>query len=111
MLEPPISVAAVHWNLISQILQNHAPAYEVWAFGSRARFQAKPFSDLDLAIISNQPLPLVLHTTLTNAFAESNLPFRVDLVDWATTNNAFRQIIAQDKVVIQIPQRGEDPHV
>jgi hypothetical protein len=32
-------------------------------------------------------------TALEDAFADSNLPFRVDVVDWAATSEAFRVII------------------
>jgi hypothetical protein len=30
---------------------------------------------------------------LKDAFAESNLPFRVDVADWAAKSEAFREII------------------
>jgi type I restriction enzyme S subunit len=29
------------------------------------------------------------------------LPWKVDIVDWATTTDSFRRIIERDKVVIQ----------
>jgi hypothetical protein len=38
---------------------------------------------------------------IVDAFATSDLPIRVDLVDWASTTEAFRKHIAQDKVVVQ----------
>jgi type I restriction enzyme S subunit len=42
---------------VRRILQKHVPGYEVWAFGSRAKWTAKPYSDLDLVIISDRALP------------------------------------------------------
>ncbi len=89
--------------IVRNILKVHVPLYEVWAFGSRAKWTAKPFSDLDLTIISDKGLTLRESAELANDFLESDLPFKVDLVDWATTSDAFRKIIAQDKVVIQAP--------
>ena len=83
------------------ILHAHVPRHPVWAFGSRARSQAKPHSDLDLAIITDQPLPLSTQAALAEAFSESDLPWRVDVVDWSTTREAFREIIARDKAVLQ----------
>ena len=83
------------------ILHAHVPRHPVWAFGSRARGQAKPYSDLDLAIITDQPLPLRALAALAEAFSESDLPWRVDVVDWSTTSETFREIIARDKVVLQ----------
>jgi len=37
---------------------------------------------------------------LKDAFAESSLPFRVDVVDWATTSAEFRAIIEERFEVI-----------
>ena len=77
------------------------PNVEVWAFGSRAKYVAKPYSDLDLALITRQPMTLEQLANISEAFENSDLPIRVDVVDWAATSEAFRKIITQDKVVIQ----------
>ena len=37
---------------------------------------------------------------LAEAFAESDLPWKVDIVDWATTSESFRKIIQQHRVVV-----------
>jgi type I restriction enzyme S subunit len=39
--------------------------------------------------------------SLRDDFTESDLPFKVDVVDWATTSDSFRRIIARNKVVVQ----------
>lgn len=57
---PVLDIAPEHLRIVRSILARHAPGYPVWAFGSRARGEAKPYSDLDLAIITDQPLPLVV---------------------------------------------------
>jgi predicted nucleotidyltransferase len=98
---PPIDIRPDLWPIVRDILHRHVPQYEVWAFGSRARSKAKPYSDLDLAIISDTPLPLPISAQMADDFSDSDLPWRVDLVDWATTHPAFRLIIARDKVVLQ----------
>ena len=89
---------------VRDILRRHVPHHEVWAFGSRARNTAKPYSDLDLAIISDRPLSLRLIARLEDDFSESDLPWRVDVVDWATTQPSFRRIIEQSKVVLDFQQ-------
>lgn len=99
--EPPIDIAPHDWADVVRILHEQVPAIEVWAFGSRARRTAKPYSDLDLALITQQPLSLEQLAAITDAFATSDLPIRIDVVDWASTNEAFRKRIAQDKVVVQ----------
>lgn len=98
---PKIEVKEEHWNIVRNILQKHVPDLAVWAFGSRARWSAKPYSDLDLAIMTNEPLPLAVSAAMTEDFSESDLPWNVDIVDWATTSKSFQQIIANDKVVVQ----------
>jgi hypothetical protein len=38
---------------------------------------------------------------IQTAFEESDLPIRVDVVDWASCSEAFRAIIAHDNIVVQ----------
>lgn len=98
---PNIEIRPDHWAIVQGILQKHVPQYAVWAFGSRAKWRAKQYSDLDLAVIADKPLPLVVSAALADDFSESDLPWKVDIVDWATTSETFRQIIERDRVVVQ----------
>jgi type I restriction enzyme S subunit len=98
---PPIDLNPRDWQIVRDILARHVPQYEVWAFGSRAKRTAKEYSDLDLAIITDQPMSLSLSAAISDDFVESDLPIKVDVVDWATTSEAFRRIIEQQKVVVQ----------
>jgi predicted nucleotidyltransferase len=93
-------------ELVRGILQRHVPEREVWAFGSRVQGNAKPFSDLDLAVLGEQPLELSIQAELAEEFSESDLPFKVDIVDWATTSERFRQIIRKEYVVLQEQNDG-----
>jgi type I restriction enzyme S subunit len=44
---------------------------------------------------------------MAEAFDESDLPYKVDLVDWATTSESFRKIIERDRVVVKkVVDRG-----
>ena len=98
---PPIDLSQRDWEIVRDILAHHVPQYEVWAFGSRTKRTAKEYSDLDLAIITDQPLSLSLSADIANAFEESDLPIKVDVVDWATASEIFQQIIEKNKVVVQ----------
>jgi len=53
---------------------------KVYLFGSRARGDFSEFSDVDLAVYSEKDISDKL-TLLTVILEESNLPFKVDLVD------------------------------
>ena len=103
---PLIDIREDHWDIVQGILQKHVPQYEVWAFGSRAKWTAKQYSDLDLAIITDKPLSLDVSASLSDDFSESDLPYKVDIVDWATTSESFRKIIEWDKVVVQRGNAG-----
>ncbi|CAE6821947.1 restriction endonuclease subunit S [Xanthomonas arboricola pv. juglandis] len=103
---PNIDIRPDHWQIVRDILHKHVPHYEVWAFGSRAKWLAKQYSDLDLAIITDQPLSLAVSAALADDFSESDLPWKVDIVDWAATSEAFRQIIERDRVVVQKSRSG-----
>lgn len=108
MSEAPFNIKSIDLSeaqllLVDAILQTHVPELSVWAFGSRVTGNARPYSDLDLAVITERPLPPSQRAALAEASSESDLPWKVDLVDWATTSEAFRQIIERDKVVLQKP--------
>ena len=105
---PKIDIRPDLWEIVQGILKKHVPLCEVWAFGSRAKWNAKEYSDLDLAIITDRPLSLDVSASLSDDFSESDLPWRVDVVDWATTSESFRKIIEHDKVVVhEGKKRGE----
>jgi predicted nucleotidyltransferase len=88
-----LDLAPTHLAEVCRLLQFHVPGRTVRAFGSRVQGTAKPFSDLDLAVMGEIPLDFRTLAALKDAFAESNLPFRVDVVDWASTSEAFKVII------------------
>lgn len=102
MSQPPdIDISADQWAIVQAILEKNVSEHEVWAFGSRARKTAKPYSDLDLVILAPTPLSLAKRAALADEFSESELPWKVDVVDWASIEDSFKQIIAQDKVMIK----------
>lgn len=104
---PAIDIQPEHWAIVRDILQKYVPQYEVWAFGSRAKWNAKEYSDLDLAIISDKPLALECRAALDDDFSESNLPWKVDIVDWVHTSASFRKVIKLHKVVIKLREDQE----
>ena len=87
-------------EIVREILRRHLPGRTVWAFGSRVKGKARPYSDLDLAVLGDQPLALSTRADLAEDFSESDLPFKVDIVDWATTSERFREIIRTEYIVL-----------
>jgi type I restriction enzyme S subunit len=106
MAEVPagLDVSPVHWAIVEAIVKKHVADREVWAFGSRTKHSAKPYSDLDLVVMGEQPLSLATSAALADDFSESDLPWRVDVVDWATTSEEFRKVIAVHRVPVHLPK-------
>lgn len=100
-MPPPIHISESDWQEVQRVLAQEIPGLEVWAFGSRARGHAKPYSDLDLALITTTPLSLAQLASLTHAFESSDMTIRVDVVDWSSISETFRHIVSSDKVVVQ----------
>ncbi len=89
---------------VTAILGRLVPEYEVRAFGSRVRGKARKTSDLDLAIMTDLPLSIERTAELRDAFRESDLPFRVEFLDWAVTDERFRKIVESESVSLK-PRR------
>ncbi|HEV7997403.1 MAG TPA: nucleotidyltransferase domain-containing protein [Stellaceae bacterium] len=91
-------LAGGHRRLVLSILAAHLPQGSMaWVFGSRASGRARPLSDLDLAIDAGRRLTLDEIAELAEAFTESDLPYRVDVVDWRGIDERFRQTIAAER--------------
>ncbi|MBI4081169.1 MAG: nucleotidyltransferase domain-containing protein [Candidatus Lambdaproteobacteria bacterium] len=101
MTVPDIQIAPRHWEVVAALLERHVPHCDVWVFGSRAKHQAKPYSDLDLVMAGDGPLPLATLAALAAELEDSALPFKVDVVDWATLSPSFRETIRSTSVRVQ----------
>ncbi|MHB9028630.1 MAG: nucleotidyltransferase family protein [Candidatus Latescibacterota bacterium] len=88
-------------KIIEDILERYAPEYEVRAFGSRVTRTAKKHSDLDLAVAGRERIDPKRLDRLKEAFEESDLPFRVDVLDWNAISPEFRKIIEKKYEVIR----------
>ena len=89
-----------HLEEVQQIVAEHIPDCEVRSFGSRAKWTAREYSDLDLAIVGDEPLDWRVLGKLQDAFEESGLAITVDVLDWHSTSEAFREKIESDYTVV-----------
>ena len=88
-------------TLLREILRAHLPpGTRVWVFGSRATASARRYSDLDLALESDTPLRPDMFGNLTEALSESDLPYKVDVIDLRSVDPAFRALIAPDMITL-----------
>ena len=105
-----LDLKPAHLATVRRVLAEHAPGCEVRAYGSRASWTAKDYSDLDLAVVGEGPLHWRTLSRLKEAFEESRLPMRVDVLDWHATPDRFRREIERGYVVVQ-PKGAAVPKV
>ncbi len=80
---------------VREILGQHLPGLEVRLFGSRVRGTARKFSDIDLVIVGASAVPEQTLTDLRDAFANSDLPYKVDVLDWQAITPEFQKVIEE----------------
>ena len=88
-----------HARILRSVLRTHLPkGVRAYVFGSRARGSARQYSDLDLALEWDRPLGLDFLGRIAEALSESDLPYKVDIVDLLTADPSFRARIAVESV-------------
>jgi type I restriction enzyme S subunit len=99
-MTPAIDITTAQRKTLLTLLRQFIPGVIVWAYGSRAKWTARPNSDLDLVAFTT-PAQSPLVSELKDALAESNLPFTVDLHVWDEIPERFHTIIRNEYVVLQ----------
>ena len=83
---------------VRDILTRILPGARYLAFGSRLGTHHHPYSDLDIAVEASRKIPLGMLSALEEAFAESDLPFRVDIVDLQRASPEFRRMVEANHI-------------
>lgn len=87
---------------MEEILREHLPEVEVWAYGSRVSGESHRGSDLDLVLRGPglEKIPPANLLDVEEALRESTIPFLVEARDWARLPESFHREIGRDYVVI-----------
>lgn len=96
-----IDLAPEQLEIVRRLLAVQVPDCEVRAFGSRVTGNARPYSDLDIVLLGPARLSIGRLAALREAFAESELAIRVDVIDWNAISKNFRNIIAAQFEILQ----------
>ncbi|GAX59121.1 nucleotidyltransferase [Candidatus Scalindua japonica] len=96
--ESLIDVEPEHLKLIKKILKRHIVYKTVWAYGSRVNWTASQFSDLNLVVFEVNTVKL---GELKEEFAESDLPFSIDIMSWEKIPEKCKNKIREKYVVLQ----------
>lgn len=100
-----IKLETRHKVIIEKILSEYP--YHFYAYGSRVKGENRKLSDLDLCYQENVPSDIA--EEIREKFAESNLPFMVELVNWKHMRPSFQQAIKKDLVLISASNKATSP--
>jgi predicted nucleotidyltransferase len=91
-----------HLSIVLEILKKYP--FTFYAFGSRVKGNPKKFSDLDLCFIEN--IPGNMQSQIDEDFEESDLPYKVDVINWNTCDESFQNIIRGDLSLVQLGENS-----
>ena len=92
-----INIKNKHFHILKSILK--AYNYSFFLFGSRISEKAREFSDIDLLYFENIPNDIIIR--IEEELEESDLPYKVDLVNYNQCDDNFKKIIGNNYVCIQ----------
>ncbi len=61
-------------------------------FGSRVNGKASKYSDYDIGVLGKNPLPSKTKVLIEEELEESNIPYKVDIVDFSLVSSGFRKV-------------------
>jgi type I restriction enzyme S subunit len=96
-----IDLAPAHVETLTRILAHLVTDCDVLAFGSRVNGNARKYSDLDLAVKGEEPLGFSRYARLRLTLEDSTLPINVDILDWHSIPERFRENIQTSYVLVQ----------
>ena len=84
-------------NFIKTTVGNFLKNFDLFLFGSRAKGTARKYSDIDIAIQSDE-LDEDKRLKILFEFENSTLPYQVDVVDLKTVSDDFKALIDKDLI-------------
>ncbi len=94
-----LDLAPRYEEAVKKIFLRHLPHAKVWAFGSRVSGSAVETSDLDLVIVADEKTNFKALSLLQVDFEESDIPFKVDVLDWQRLSADFQKVIKNQYIV------------
>ncbi|MBN2590831.1 MAG: nucleotidyltransferase domain-containing protein [Sedimentisphaerales bacterium] len=96
-----IAVPENHLQYILEQLKTYLPDSIIWAFGSRIKGSNRPVSDLDLAVFCDKDTAKKQMPKLNEIFIESDIPFKIQLLDFNRLPENMKDNIKKQYVIIQ----------
>lgn len=86
MICEKIGLTESEYNALIEIISSFPEVKEAIVYGSRAKGNFKPYSDVDLALKSEHPAQEVIFR-MSDRLEESTLPYLFDISDYNAINN------------------------
>lgn len=86
-------------NFIKKDISKYLSNFEIYLFGSRAKGTARKYSDIDIAILSDELTPDIKLKLEAN-FENSTLPYKIDIIDLKTISHEFKDLIKDSLIKI-----------
>jgi predicted nucleotidyltransferase len=83
---------------IIAVITKYLPQAKVYLFGSRARKDNTPQSDIDIAIDNKTKIDSSVLSNIREEVEESTIPFTIDIVDLNNISKELRDQILKDKI-------------
>lgn len=89
-------------KLVKQVVRKYLPdeSYQAFIFGSHASGKNRKFSDLDLGIMGPKSLSPKEYLSIKDDLEESDLPYRIDLIDFTKVSDKFRLVSLNNTIQI-----------
>ena len=82
---------------IKRTVLKHLPKdeYRVFLYGSRVTGKARRWSDYDVGILGDKPVPTMVKFEIEDELEESDLPVVVEVVDFYNVDEGFKELALQ----------------
>ncbi len=81
-------------RIVMSMLKNYPTT--IYLFGSRATGNATTHSDIDIAILPENKLPLGVLSEIRDALENSNVIYNVDIVDLSEVTESFKNRVMEE---------------
>ncbi len=98
-----------HLSLLLNLLHEHLPGVEAWAYGSRVSGRSHDGSDLDLALrgAELEEIPFDQLAAFNEAVRESTIPFLIEAHDWMRIPARFHREIERQHIPLNRKACGQ----
>jgi uncharacterized protein len=95
----------VYIDLARQIIlkELNESEYAVFLFGSRTQKSHSQTADIDIGILGHQPLSIQMRAHLLECLNESDIPFKVDVVDFFNADPEFKRQALKKTIIWNQP--------